>query len=222
MNLTPPPPFSPLLYPSHKHSFLFHCFFSPFPWLFLIPSHFCPALFSSFTPSLSSNLLSRRCPVLQLRQVKRSIRLTGTKTWAARVASTNFILLNDWFFNSFHGIFHNKTPFTYKQKHPFLHYFWPTYVLHLALTIFLHSNVVSQAQKPEIHYSYLFYLFIYLNITAVASFWYQNSQNKRMIKHLVLFSKIFNTLYDINNLVIHWFQYRSYLWLFPSHKRWMH
>lgn len=159
MNLTPP--FSPLLYPSHKHSFLFHCFFSPFLWLFLIPSHFCPPLFSSFTPSLSSNLLSRCCPVLQLRQVKHSIRLTGTKTWVARVASTNFILLNDWFFNSFHGIFHNKTPFTYKQKHPFLHHFWPTYVLHLALTIFLHSNVMFHKLKNQRYTtaSYFIYLF---------------------------------------------------------------
>lgn len=162
MNLTPP--FSPLLYPSHKHSFLFHCFFSPFLWLFLIPSHFCPPLFSSFTPSLSSNLLSWCCPVLQLRQVKHSIRLTGTKTWAARVASTNFILLNDWFFNSFHGIFHNKTPFTYKQKHPFLYHFWPTYVLHLALTIFLHSNVMFHKLKNQRYTTASYFIYLFFKI----------------------------------------------------------
>lgn len=148
MNRTPS--FSPLLYPSHKHSFLFHCFFSPFLWLFLIPSHFCPPLFSSFTPSLSSNLLSWCCPVLQLRQVKHSIRLTGTKTWAARVASTNFILLNDWFFNSFHGIFHNKTQTKTPFSPPFLTYLCSASCLD---HIFTFKCYVSQAQKPEIHYS---------------------------------------------------------------------
>lgn len=217
MNRTPP--FSPLLYPSHKHSFLFHCFFSPFLWLFLIPSHFCPPLFSSFTPSLSSNLLSWCCPVLQLRQVKHSIRLTGTKTWAARVASTNFILLNDWFFNSFHGIFHNKTNkntlfSTIFDLLMFCILPWPYFCIQMLC--FTSSKTRDTLQLVILFIYFLKYYcsckFLVSKLTKLA---YDQTFG-------AFFFKIFNTVYDINNLVIHWFQYRSYFWLFPSHKRWMH